>query len=77
MGLKFLRDGMDSASLVAMYSVDGQPSWNFFLNDFSNHIPDITSLSLKVVGEKFSTASDLSRVLAFLTGPNTDKPVLQ
>ena len=58
MGLKFLRDGMDSASLVAMYSVDGQPSWNFFLNDFSNHIPDITSLSLKVVGEKFSTASD-------------------
>ena len=23
MGLKFLRDGMDSASLVAMYSVDG------------------------------------------------------
>ena len=39
MGLKFLRDGMDSANLVAMYSVDGQESWNFFKNDFSNHIP--------------------------------------
>ena len=57
MGLKFLRDGMDSASLVAMYSVDGQPSWNFFLNDFSNHIPNITSLSLQAVGKKFSTAT--------------------
>jgi hypothetical protein len=43
MGLKFLRDDMDSASLVAMYSVDGQASWNFFLNDFSNHIPAIQS----------------------------------
>ena len=32
MGLKFLRDGMDSANLVAMYSVDGQESWNFFKN---------------------------------------------
>ena len=40
MGLKFLRDGMDSANLVAMYSVDGQDSWNFFKNDFSNHIPE-------------------------------------
>ena len=40
MGLKFLRDGMDSANLVAMYSVDGQESWNFFKNDFSNHIPE-------------------------------------
>jgi len=39
MGLKFLRDGMDSANLVAMYSIDGQESWNFFKNDFSNHIP--------------------------------------
>ena len=40
MGLKFLRDGVDSANLVAMYSVDGQESWNFFKNDFSNHIPE-------------------------------------
>lgn len=39
MGLKFLRDGVDSANLVAMYSVDGQPGdWNFFSNDFVNHI---------------------------------------
>jgi len=40
MGLKLLRSGMDSANLVAMYSVDGQESWNFFKNDFTNHIPN-------------------------------------
>ena len=39
MGLKFLRDGIDSGNLVAMFSLQGQESWNFFKNDFSNHIP--------------------------------------
>ena len=35
MGLKFLRDGLDSANLVAMWSVDGQPDdWNFFSNEW-------------------------------------------
>ena len=39
MGLKWLRDGMDSANLVAMFSVNGQPNeWNFFKNNFWNHI---------------------------------------
>ncbi len=57
MGLKFLRDGIDSASLVAMFSVDGQDSWNFFANDFSNHIPTSTSLSLAPVALKFSTVT--------------------
>lgn len=41
MGLKFLRDTMDSANLVAMYRVDGQPGdWNFFANSFTTTIPD-------------------------------------
>lgn len=39
MGLKFLRDGIDSANLVSMWSVAGQPNdWNFFSNTFFNHI---------------------------------------
>jgi len=30
-GLKFLRDGVDSANLVAMYATNGTPGeWNFF-----------------------------------------------
>jgi len=57
MGLKFLRDGVDSANLVAMYSVDGQESWNFFKNDFSNHIPDISFGKKATLGVKFATAT--------------------
>merc|ERR1712080_554909 len=57
MGLKFLRDGIDSANLVAMYGVGGQESWNFFANDFTNHIPDIP-LALEVLGAKFYTATN-------------------
>ena len=39
LGLKFLRDGVDSANLIAKYSLDGQEHWNFFGNEWSNHIP--------------------------------------
>jgi hypothetical protein len=59
MGLKFLKDGKDSSNLVAMFSVNGQPGdWNFFSNDFSNHIPDLApTAALVVLAEKFSTAT--------------------
>merc|ERR1711953_465071 len=57
MGLKFLRDGMDSANLVAMYSVDGQESWNFFKNDFVNHVPP-GGLALLPLEQKFSEATN-------------------
>jgi hypothetical protein len=57
-GLKFLRNGIDSASLVAMYSVDGQDSWNYFKNDFSNHIPKFVDKSLAPLAAKFATATD-------------------
>lgn len=56
--LKFCIDGMDSVSLVSMYSVDGQSSWNFFANDFTNHIPAVTSASLIPLAAKFHTATD-------------------
>ena len=54
MSLKFLRDGMDSVNLVSMFSTDGQPSWNFFANDLSNHVPPITGQ----VGNKLATVTD-------------------
>jgi hypothetical protein len=54
MGLKFLRDGMDSANLVSMYSVDGQPGdWNFFSNSFSNHVKDATGIQTIALSKKF------------------------
>ena len=57
MGLKFLRDGVDSANLVAMFGVDGQESWNFFKNDFTNHIGP-GSLALVPLEIKFSEATN-------------------
>ena len=55
--LKFLRDGVDSGNMVAMFSVDGQQSWNFFRNNFTNHIPPLDGLALAPLGAKFSTAT--------------------
>ena len=57
MGLKFLRDGVDSANVLAMYSVDGQDSWNFFKNDLSNHIPTSTSFTAKMLANKLSSVT--------------------
>lgn len=60
--LKCLRSGVPSANIIVMYSVLGQESWNFFKNDFSNHIPevkekDIPEFALKLLAKKFSTAT--------------------
>ena len=56
MGLKFLRSGHDSANLLAMYSVAGQESWNFFENDLMNHIPAL-NVGSWLLGFKFRTAT--------------------
>ncbi len=55
MGVKLLRDGVDSANFVAMYGVDGQDSLNWFANDFTNHIPNPHSISLKPLEARFAT----------------------
>lgn len=55
MGLKFLRDGEDSANLVAMYCLDGQSSWNFFEHDWSEGVPDPEDWSLKLLANRFAT----------------------
>jgi len=58
--IKFLRDGMSSGNAFAMYSLLGQPSYNFFKHDLSNHPPDLgdwAPLALKAIKVKFSTGS--------------------
>ena len=55
--IKFLRDGVDSGNMVAMFSVDGQQSWNYFKNNFTNHIPALDSPALVPLGTKFATAT--------------------
>ena len=60
MGLKFLRDGQDSANLVSMFSVDGQPGdWNFFSKEFKNWIKPPTGDATKALAGHFSWATDL------------------
>ena len=57
MGVKFLRDGVDSANFVAMNSVDGQKDLNFFAKDWSNHIPASTNWTLIPLALRFRTAT--------------------
>ena len=48
---------MDSANFVAMWSVNGQDSWNFFKNDFTTHI-GAAGLELVPLALKFSEATN-------------------
>lgn len=57
LGLKMLRDGIDSGNLVAMFGVNGQPEWNFFEHDFTTWIGAGESTKLKVLSCKFATAT--------------------
>ena len=55
-GLKFLRDGMDSANFVAMNDAEGQPGeWNYFAHPFSTVNPLPHSMDLKILAQKFAT----------------------
>jgi len=40
--LKCLRSGVKSANMFGMFSLQGQDSWNFFKNDLTNHVPDLS-----------------------------------
>jgi len=49
LAIKMLRNGTISGNLVAMFSVDGVPTWNPFGQVMSNHIPAAESeCSVKV-----------------------------
>jgi hypothetical protein len=56
-GIKFLRDQRHSGNTVAMFGVNGQASWNFFKNEFSNHIPRAGGIALMLLEKKFSEAT--------------------
>jgi len=59
--LKFLRNYQPSANMMAMYSLVGQRSFNFFAHDLTNHVPELPSdgpLALQALRRKFSSASD-------------------
>jgi len=43
--LKFLRDGRPSVNIFAVHSLVGQPSFNYFAHDISNHVADFHHLA--------------------------------
>jgi len=59
-GVKFLRDGVPSGNVVAMFSTEGQHSWNFFKHDFSNGFPIYHGAPtlVKALRTKFSTVTN-------------------
>jgi hypothetical protein len=57
LSLKLFRDGMPSSNLLAMESLEGQSSGNFFQFDFSNHLAPAKTPLLKYVGRRFSQYS--------------------
>lgn len=84
MAIKCLRSKQPSANIIAMFGVEGQSSWNFFKNDFTNHIPEkIASFALKKLAQKFSTATPYVATLGTTKAASIDengnveeKPVL-
>jgi hypothetical protein len=59
-GLKFLRSGLSATNLFGLYALGGQPSFNFFEHDLTNHVPDLgtdASYVLRKVRDIFAQAS--------------------
>ena len=58
-GIKFLRDGMDSADTVTMFSFDGQPSFNYFKNRWSTHLNEpLNECARETIGKKLAEVTD-------------------
>lgn len=58
LAIKMLRDGVPSANVSALYTLQGQgQNYNFFSNPLSNIVPQGDSLGEKIVHRIFSTVS--------------------
>lgn len=59
LALKILRDGVDSANVSALYTLEGQDkNYNFFENPLSNIVPMGSGIGLKLVHSLFRSVSD-------------------
>jgi hypothetical protein len=58
--LKFLRDGIPSGNILAMYSTSGQYSWNPFKHDFTNVFKiGSETISGRLLSTKFSSVTNM------------------
>jgi len=60
LSMKLLRDGVPSGNMFAMYSLQGQESWNFFTNDLTNHVPDLSNNAEFILKELRSVFAKVS-----------------
>lgn len=59
MGLKFLRDGVDSANVVSAVGYNGTPDdWNFFKHPLSNHMTGEKTMLIKAIERVISKVTD-------------------
>ena len=57
--VEFLRDGMSSANWFAMFAFDGQPSFNFFKNRWTNILQEPSNECARdTIGKKQASVSD-------------------
>ncbi len=57
LAVKFLIDGLPSGNFMAMYSLDGQDSYDYFRNTFSNEVKPPTGAAVKILTGVFSRVS--------------------
>jgi hypothetical protein len=58
-GVKFLRDGMASANWFAMFAFDGQTSFNFFKNRWTNILREMeNTCARETIGKHLNEVSD-------------------
>jgi len=60
LSMKLLRNGVPSGNMFAMYSLQGQDSWNFFDHDLTNHVPDLSDNAAFILKELRSTFAKAS-----------------
>ena len=57
--MKFLRDGMYSANLLAMFGFDGQTSYNFFKNRWTSVLRELNNECARAtIGKHLATVTD-------------------
>ncbi len=57
-GLKLFRDGKPSCNMVAMHKFDGQPTFNFFANRWTNMLKEMDNTCVRnTLGKKLSEVS--------------------
>ncbi|KAI3650321.1 hypothetical protein MP228_003802 [Amoeboaphelidium protococcarum] len=61
--VKLFRDNIKSANFMAMFSLDGQASLNFFKNNFTTHVAIPKNPALKLLALKFKQGSKEARCL--------------